>query len=209
MPAPIADILQLQHDSIIELFELDLNPLGFNTFYRFCNYSNELNNVLWQGQPYVPVPIAVSGYEFNGQGQLPRPKLAIGNVGGIVTALTQQFDDLVGARLTRKRTLAKYLDGMPQADPSQFFDDDIYFIDRKETENELICEFELASSLDMQGVMLPHRVMIANTCIWAYRSAECSYTGALPTCDKTLADCKRHFGQYAELPYGGFPGLKT
>lgn len=54
-------------------------------------------------------------------------------------------------------------------------------------------------------------------CDWAYRSAECGYSGPpLSTdtqgnpcdkdrCDKTLADCKRRFADSDALPFGGFP----
>lgn len=206
------EIYNLQHDAVIELFVLDLNPIGFNQIYRFCNYSNGSTNVVWQGQTYTAIALETDGWEYNGRGQLPTPKLRIGNVFSVITSLLLQYDDLVGARLTRKRTLARFLDGNPTADPNQFFEDDIYFIDRKETENRLVVEFELASSLDMQGVLLPKRAIVANTCPWLYKGAECGYTGSLPTCDKTLGGsngCETHFGQYNPLPFGGFPGASV
>jgi lambda family phage minor tail protein L len=67
--------------------------------------------------------------------------------------------------------------------------------------------------------MLPRRQVVQNVCAWRYRSAECGYTGGAvadindqPTtdpardqCGKRLASCKLRFGQYAELPFGGFP----
>lgn len=207
MPAPIIDILSLQHSAIVELFVLDLGAIGVNSILRFCNYANDTTDVKWQTQTYTAVPIKVEGFEYVGRGQLPTPQLTVGNVFSAITGLCLQYDDLVGAKLIRKRTLAKYLDGQPAADPNWYFDDDIYFVDRKVSETKLAVTFELASSLDLQGVRLPLRVITANLCTFGYKSAECGFIGALPTCDKTLSDCKRHFGQYSQLNFGGFPGI--
>jgi lambda family phage minor tail protein L len=68
-------------------------------------------------------------------------------------------------------------------------------------------EFELAAAFDLAGVSAPKRQCVANICQWVYKSTECGYSGALPTCDKTLDACKAHFGVYAELPFGSFPGI--
>lgn len=111
------------------------------------------------------------------------------------------------------------LPGNPEADPTQHLPDEVWFVDRKANENKLQIDFELASAMDMQGVMLPKRQIIQNCCAWTYRSAECSYTGGpvakedgTPTsspaedkCGLRLSDCKKRFTEGA-LPYGGFPG---
>lgn len=112
------------------------------------------------------------------------------------------------------------LPGNPTADPNCGFPDEVWFVDRKVSENGIFVEFELTAAFDVIGVMLPRRQCIQNVCTWRYRSAECSYTGGpvaditdAPTsnaaqdqCGKRLASCKLRFGQYAELPFGGFPG---
>jgi len=70
-------------------------------------------------------------------------------------------------------------------------------------------EFELAAAFDLANVSAPKRQCIANICQWVYKSTECSYSGVLPSCLKTLTDCKAHFGATAELPFGSFPGIGT
>lgn len=57
----------------------------------------------------------------------PSPSLKMGNVGGFITALCLEFDDMVGAKLTRRRTSAKYLDGMPDADPDEVSAGDLVY----------------------------------------------------------------------------------
>jgi lambda family phage minor tail protein L len=211
MPVPIRDITSLQHSDIAELFELDMTALGVtvNPVIRFCNLTNGSSSVFWRGVEYPPFPIEVSGYEFSGKGTLPRPTAKVSNFQGVITNLVLNNNDLLGAKFTRKRTLARYLDGMPNANTSMEFPDDVYFVERKISENALFVEFELVSALDLEGFMLPNRIMTAN-CRWIYRSAQCSYTGTLATCSKLLGGnngCEAHFGVNAELPFGGFPGL--
>jgi len=220
------DIQKLEPSAIVELFEVDLTPYG-GELLRFHAGTNELRAaVTWAGNAYTAFPVAASGFEFNGQGQAPRPKLLVSNVIGSITALVLQFDDLVGAKVTRRRTLAKYLDAVnfpggvnPSADPTAEFPADVFYIDRKANENNEFVEFELAPAMDVTGVMLPRRQIIQNICPWKYRGAECGYTGTAffdssdqpvtndyqDVCGKRLSSCQVRFGQFAELPYGGFP----
>lgn len=106
----------------------------------------------------------------------------------------------------------------PDADPNQYLADEVWFVDRKVSENKYLIEWELASAFDVQGVMLPFRQIIQNSCSWKYRSAECGYTGtsyfdrndlattqAKDVCAKRLSSCKARFGNNY-LPFGGFPG---
>jgi len=221
-----SEIQSLSPSAVIELFVLDAGAIGGDVF-RFHAGTNALRGkLIWQAKEYLPFPVQVSGFEFSGTGQLPRPKIVVANLTGVMTTLLLELDDLLGAKFTRKRTLAKFLDGAnfpsgsnPTADPTAEFADDIFFVDRKISENRDIVEFELASSFDLQGVKLPRRQIIQNICPWKYRGAECGYTGssffdandipvgsiAQDACGKRLSSCKARFGQNAELPFGGFP----
>jgi lambda family phage minor tail protein L len=221
-----SEIQSLSPSAVIELFVLDASAIGGDVF-RFHAGTNALRGkLIWQAKEYLPFPVQVSGFEFSGTGQLPRPKIVVANLTGVMTTLLLELDDLLGAKFTRKRTLAKFLDGAnfpsgsnPTADPTAEFADDIFFVDRKISENRDIVEFELASSFDLQGVKLPRRQIIQNICPWKYRGAECGYTGssffdandipvgsiAQDACGKRLSSCKARFGQNAELPFGGFP----
>lgn len=225
MPKPTAPLAQLQHDAIVELYDLDLNPIGVNTILYFCNYSAVGGNLVWRGLTYSAIPIECKGFEFNGRGQLPRPQLTVANTMGAITSLMLFYGDLVGSRITRHRTLAQYLDGGSTPDPNTLFDDDIYFIDRKVSEDKLRVVFELASSLDLEGFKLPRRIITADTCGWiaisGYRGQHCGYAGPpvadetdnptnnplLDKCGGRLKSCKMRFGQYGTLRYGGFPGV--
>lgn len=227
-----SEIQKLQQSALIELFELDLEIItGIVTdHYYFHGGTNDLrSSVVWKTKTYQPWPIKADGFEVGTRGPLPRPRLEIGNVSGLVSALARQHDDLIGARVIRRRTYAKYLDAVnftggvnPTADPNQGFPDDVFFVERKTGENKTVISFELASSIDLHGFKLPARVITVNVCPWQYRSAECSYAGsnyfdvngvsvpslAQDVCAKSVAACKLRFPS-GPLPFGGFPAARV
>ncbi len=172
-----ADAASLTPSPIVCLYVLDASAIGGGLF-RFFAITQEGNTpVLWQGNEYTPLPLEARGFEFNGTGAPPRPSMVFGNVAGLFTSLVLNYDDLIGAKLTRKRTAAKYLDGQPTEDASIYLPDDIFFIERKVAENKIAVEFELATLMDVDDVSLPRRQIIANLCAWRYRGGECSYNG--------------------------------
>lgn len=207
--------------AIIELFELELNASqhGTTTTYRFHAGTNLVDNgpVVWAGNSYTRLPLEADGFEYTGTGTLPRPRLRVANLLGTITGLLATLPGgLEGAKVTRIRTFARFLDavnfpggvnpyGTPS--PSTELPREVYFIDQKVLENREVVEYELASAFDLAGVRLPKRLVLDNLCPWIYKSAQCSYSGNLPTCAKTLADCKAHFGASTDLPFGGFPGV--
>lgn len=221
------DISRLEVSSRIELFELDTTVVGGDVYY-FVNESNELSQpVVWQGVEYNPFPIEASGFETRHDGPLPRPTLKVASGFGLIGALVRQYRRLELCKLVRRQTLVKYLDAVnfeggvnDDADPTSHWPDDTWYIDRLASRNKHGVMWELASPLDLPGVQLPARQVIAGACGWAYRSSECGYAGgpvakaddtatsnpALDACGKRLASCVLRFGVGAELPFGGFPG---
>lgn len=221
-----SEIQKLNPSAVVELFELDASTFGGDTYYFHAGTNDVKQNIVWQGQTYTAYPVEITGFTFVTGEQIPRPRMRVANVTGIITALVLAYDDLIGAKVTRKRTLAKYLDAVnfdggvnADADSTAEFPDDIYYIDQKVNENMNIVEFELAASFDVAGIKLPKRQIIQNVCPWVYRSSECSYTGTdyfdkddnvvatsgQDVCGKRLSSCKARFGEYNELPFGGFP----
>lgn len=220
------DVQKLAAGSVIDLFEVDATNIG-GSLLRWVNETNNLGaDIVWQGNTYSRFPIEASGFAKSGRGTQPRPTLKASNAAGILGALVRDNEDLVGAKFTRRRTFVKYLDavnfsgGNASADPNVFFADEIWYIDRKASENGIFIEFELASAMDLTNVKLPKRQVTQNICAWQYRSAECSYTGgpvatfmdvittdaAQDVCGHRVSSCKLRFGNNASLPYGGFEG---
>lgn len=223
------ELAQIAPSAIIELFELHLDSTlhGSSDVYRWHSgvNANVTGNITWNGNSYTRLPIQAEGFDFTNTGSLPRPKLTVANLDSTVTNLlllvnaTTPGNDLGGATVKRIRTLKKYIDGQTAADPHAKFPDEIWYIDRKDTESRDVVSFELASKFDLPGVKLPKRQLVANICQWKYRSTECGYTGtnyydiddksvstfADDKCGKRLSSCKVRFGATAELPFGSYP----
>ena len=224
------DVSALAPSAIIELFELQLDSTlhGSSDVYRFHAGSNAAvtGNIVWNGNAYTRMPVVADGFEMRSTGALPQPTITIANLDGNMTTVlalvnqTTAGNDLTGATVKRIRTLKRYIDGESSADPNAKFPDEIWRISRKATETRDIVTFELSSAFDLVGQKIPKRQIVANTCQWIYRSAECGYAGsnyfdvngnsvsalADDVCGKRIASCKLRFGENGELPFGSFPG---
>ena len=196
MTTPVSELQKINPSSIVELFQLELITAihGSNTKYYFHNGTNTNgnSNLIFNNIEYTKMPIEAEGFEFNGK-QTPRPRLRISNIlGTFTTILLTLPQGLEGAKVTRVRTLARYVDNanftggeillengsnllledgfaidMDQGinpfgtpDPTATFDEQIFIIDRKSTENRDIIEFELAATYDIDGVRLPKRQVL-------------------------------------------------
>ena len=171
--AVFSNLQSINPSAIIELFTLQLSTAlhGANTIYRFHAGSNLNANgqIVWDGNAYLRFPVEGSGFAFQ-KGQLPRPKIAISNATGLVSAILLTVNeettgnDLTGATVTRIRTLAKFIDAVnfadgtnATADNTAEFPQEVYSIDRKSTETRDIVEFELAAPTDLAGIRIPGR----------------------------------------------------
>lgn len=178
-----ADLQGLSGDAIVDLWFVDLQPIDPDIpdnqrFFRFVNY------VVANGQPvsfasqqYEPIPYKAEGFEIRTDGVPPNPKLTISNITLEWTGLINAWNDLVGARITRRRVLARHLDSGTDPDGTAHWPDEIWTIQQKTAESKLLVEFTLSTAFDLDGVMLPRRRALRYTCPWIYRSANCGYAG--------------------------------
>ena len=234
MAVPYSELQAVAPGAVIELYQLELNAEQHGTAQTYYFHAgidaNQTGDVVWNAQAYTRFPVVVEGFEYSGRGELPRPRFRVSNVLSTVTTILAGLPNgLGGAKVTRIRTLARFLDavnfpggtnpyGTP--DPTAEFPREIYYIDRKSAENREVVEFELAAIFDIAGVRAPKRQCLRNLCQWEYRSPECSYTGtdyynaaneevasaAEDVCGKRLSSCRTRFGR-TKLPFGAFPGL--
>lgn len=240
------DIQALEQSALIEMFILDITGLkdnnadlltdltGSDPILRFHSGTNQLmNDLVWQGHTYIALPIEAEGFDVSAKGKLPRPKIRIANTIGdansVFSSALFRVNDLIGAQVTRKRTYLKYLDainfsgGNSTADPYKEFPEDVFYIEQKTLETRYVIEWDMVSKFDFQGILLPRRQVVQNSCPWKYKGEGCDYGGANgfftaldqptsssseDTCSKTLVGCKLRFGENNPLPFGGFPGAK-
>lgn len=184
--------------------------------------------IVWQGEEYQAWPYEVTGLEVTGDGRAPQPSISVGNVNGMISSLCLALDDLLQARVRIHTTLLHYLDavnfpeGNPSADPSQG-KTELWFVEQKTAETPEAVTWSLSSPADVAGIRIPSR-QIHSMCEWClrgeYRGPDCGYMGppvaddtGNPTADPSkdacgglLSDCKLRFGEFNQLPFGGFPG---
>ena len=146
-----------------------------DTVFLFHSGNNlkDNNDLVWQSNTYARMPCEASGFSYSGKGKLPRPTLTFSNILGNITTILQKvnqttaFSDLTGAKVIRRRTLSRFLDAVnfPSSinpygtpDPSSELPQEIYFIERKVTENRDIVQFELVSTFDLIGVGAPKKL---------------------------------------------------
>lgn len=191
-----AELSSLAPSSVIELYKIEtIDTLhGVNSAYLFSSTVNaayNLSTVYWAGEEYWPFPIEAEGFTYNGKGTLPRPTMRVSNAEGVITSILAEVNifnpgnDLIGAKVTRIRTLARFMDaenfdggvnpyGTP--DPESKMPDEVYYIDRKSMECREFVEFELVARYDLTGVRAPKRQCLKR-CGWVYRGDGCGYVG--------------------------------
>lgn len=219
---------------LVTLYELDARNLGDTEIRRFTRDADPATGVVvFNGNHYTPIDIEADGFEWGGSGAPPTPTLRISNTSMFAGLLVRQFDDLVGATLTRIRTYRDFLDNGATPDPAMVFPLDVFRVERKSAHNKVFIEFELAVFFDQEGLKLPARQCIRDTCTHVYRrydaatdsfdysKATCPYTAATyferdgtPTvlkskdiCGKRLSQCVLRFGSGGTLPTRAFPGM--
>lgn len=164
-----------------------------NTLFRFHNNINlTTNTIFWQGKSYIAAPIQAIDFEMNVRGNAATPKLSmtvsdegIPLISIFKQRLLQFGNDIAGAKVTRIRTYSRFLDVVnfvnnnpPQnfyPDPNAELPRDVYFIDRKSSENKNHLEYELAPLFETEGIKLPGRIVSQDRCQFFYRGQGCNY----------------------------------
>lgn len=176
----IIDVNKQRVDSaLVELYELEIEG---STLY-YTNYPENVKFYKLDGNytivEYVSFPMSFSGYEQKSDGPYSRPTIAFANVlTTFKSAIGASNDVLIGKKLTRRKTLQKHLatgtvgqtfgtHGVTPVEQQK----QVFFIDRIERESAIEVVFELTSGFDLQGITVPNRYILANTCTWLYQGA--------------------------------------
>lgn len=223
---------RLSPDPIVSLFTLDTSSIG-GPLLRFVQGRHADQAVSFGGVQYEALDIEFEGMEVSGVGALPTPTVRLANHDGIVQTILNTWGNIIGCPIYRIRTFARFLDNGSEPDPTSFFGPDHFRIERKVSENPVYVEWELSTSIDQEGKMLPGRTVIRDTCMWRYRvwnpadeafqyqKAQCPYTDnryydinniqvsdpAKDVPSRRISCCETRFGKGNPLPFGGFPGV--
>lgn len=144
----------------IELFVLDMTPLGGTVIYMTPNTVNGASSLSFGGQAYTAMPINGAGWETTIDGAAPQPLIKISNVTKFIQSYLTSFADLVGARITRYQTFDKYLDSGATPDSTQVFNTCVYVVQQKTKQSKYEIEFRLSSIIDVPTMKLPRQQVL-------------------------------------------------
>ena len=223
----------LATDELVELYQVDLSKLGGGVLY-LSPQTNGTTAIAFDGNTYTPIAIEASGFEITGNSSLPTPTMKVQSTASLQAAMNT-YNDFIGGKVTRIRTFKQFLDGESNADPTQHFPIDVFYIERKTLSNKNEIEWELSAILDQMGVKLPRRKILKDICTARYRyyngtafvytsvkDGGCPYNGssyfdvegntvtdpADDKCGKRMSECERRYGTNGKLPFFGFPGVR-
>jgi lambda family phage minor tail protein L len=206
--------------AVVTLYEIDLEDLlidesmpylettlaGEAVFRFHNNLKLTKQKIYWKGEEYHPLPISVEGFDSSTRSSTPTPRMSMmsnekedqQSMFKDFKTMVRKLDDLIGAKVTRVRTFAKYLDLknfydiqpgggrvtlgddtlIPEGfapDPLAEFPREVFFINRKSVESKNGLEFELGSFIDFENLKLPMRLVISRYCQFQYRGEGCIY----------------------------------
>ena len=211
--------------AFIDLYEVDFQPLGGDILRFHSGTNGYYGHVIWKGLQYRAHPIAVEGFETKNEGAYARPTMQVANITGLITGINADFDDALGAVVTRRQVPVSALDavnfpnGNPDADTTQEAVSR-YVIEEMAEETYEAATYNLATPIDCDNAIIPARTILADVCQWQYRGDGCGYEGGPvaderdnPTSDATQdrcshrrSGCRLRYPRPEVLPIGTFPG---
>lgn len=234
----ITELVQsLELGSIVDLYDIDFEPIGLSQTAHFTAADASGQGIMFGGVFYEPRPIEMAGFSRSSEGAPPEPTLTISNVDKGGNMLLNSYNDLIGVKVVRRRTFSKFLDHLPDgspnpnADPAAQLIPEIWYVEQKVEANRHIIQWRMKSVLDLQGVMIPKRKVLKSVCERRYRTYKdgnwvyptvnaCPYAGwamfdrdGNPTSDPTKDMCAKHFRacglRFPDEPLPGwfFPGV--
>jgi lambda family phage minor tail protein L len=163
--------------------------------FNIINSQYQYGQLKFQNNFYYPFPIFSEGFELSSAGTQPTPTFSISNISPdksnnsfykYIRMQIESLGDIVGAKFTRIKTFLKYLNhnnfsaGLNPYNPNGSIYDielprDIYYIDRKIAENKNTVQYQLATILDLENLVLPSRTIFSTKCPFQYRGEGCVY----------------------------------
>jgi lambda family phage minor tail protein L len=156
--------------------------------------------VTFNGHEYTPFPFKIGVEKHTSKGEIPTIQFQVCNINQVMQAYIEQYEGLLGNDIIMRLV---HSDNLTED-----------YAELTTTYEVLTCHTDAQWAVFECGAPNPMRKRfplyryIGNHCNWGFKSAECSYVGAVTTCKRTLADCQalgnsKRFGGYKGLVGGG------
>jgi lambda family phage minor tail protein L len=181
----------------VELFMIDLTPIGYPAVQLYFQQADHTGNSVWfGGKEYKPRPIKVSGFKKSSAEAPPEPTLSFSNIDKGGYQLLAQYGDLMRAKVVRLMTYAEFLDKLPDGTPNPTADatatelPEIWFIDQKDSATKQQIVFRLKSIMDLRGKQVPGRDILKSVCrrpyrVWNATTGQFDYPNVAGACPYT------------------------
>lgn len=153
-------------------------------------------------QCYQPFSFEMGDLKVDSTGSVPETEISASNVMRSLQSVIEQYAGVVGANLYLYAVNTANMGGEP--------DLTLQFTVKQTVSDAKLVRFKCGASSPMRR-LFPIFKYYPNSCQWQYKSAQCGYTGSLPSCSKTIdgpIGCAAHFPN-APLRALAFPGIDT
>jgi phage-related protein len=157
---------------------------------------NNTEPVTWGGNEYTPMDFKLDLH--SAKGEQPNLNLSLFDYSRGIQAYMQEYGGGVGFNVTVYVLNADALDR--DAEIAEFF----------QVIGAGAADYSVSFTLGAENALakpFPRRRQTKDFCQWRYKSAECGYTGGLPTCDLSLQGANGCAAHNNTPRFGGFPGI--
>ena len=189
----VSEALSLSPSEIIEFYLIYFGwPTIQNDFLAVTPARKQIGgSITWQTQNYLSWPLETVGFGSKGDNSLPRPRIKLNNFELAVSKYLKTYNNLIGAKIIRKRTFVKFLDdanfsngknpyydlatNTTLANSDSHLPDQTFYVNRRVSETKDVVELELSTVFELDNVFLPNRNVYSKYCTWNYRGNGCRF----------------------------------
>lgn len=158
-------------------------------------YNNE--EIVFKGDTYYPYYFQLSDVKKTSS-EMPSATLSVSNITGTIQKLLEAYDGACGAKVKVSVINTNLSDEVLEEEN---------FVVTGVTSKKDVVTFKLGCGMSLDKRFPTYRIM-KDWCPFKYKGVECGCTSSLPTCNKTLTDCRKRnnskrFGGCPTIPQGG------
>lgn len=180
----------------VALAEIQLMNTPTQQFVDTVFVANNDEEIVYQGETYVAFPFNLNLKQE--AGATPEITLTATDLNRVLATKLEQYGGASGSlvimRIVNTANLAQ------AAELEEIFE----VLETAEANYQITAKMGIESALRRT---FPRRTQMRDRCSWRYRSAECGYTGPMPTCDLSLQGPNGCAAHANAINFGGYPGL--
>lgn len=183
-------------NAFLVLVELQIADANTGSIVETVFAVNNNEDVVYQSETYFAFPFDITLKQE--AGAIPEITLSAFDYQRFLLGKLTQYNGIAGSQLILRVVNTGNLSAPPEIEET--------FEVLKSSANDFSVSLTLGANSPLRQ-LFPRRIQMRDRCAWRYKSAECGYVGAMPTCDLTLQGPNGCAAHNNTAKYGGFPGL--